>query len=100
MKITDWPHKDRPREKLLKTGPSALSDAELLAIFIRTGIRGKTAVDLSRYALKEFGGLRALLHTSQKNFCKIPGFGTAKYAQLQAILEMSRRHLQERCLSY
>ncbi len=95
MAITDWPADERPREKLLLKGANALSDAELLAIFLRTGIPGKTAVDLARELLDEFGGLRPLLTASQHQFCKGKGLGNAKYAQLQAVLEMARRHLDE-----
>ena len=95
MAISDWPVSERPREKLLDKGPEALSDAELLAIFLRTGIKGKTAVDLSRDLLNQFGSLRALLSTSLDDFCSAPGLGPAKYTQLQATLEMGRRHLQE-----
>ncbi len=93
--ITDWPAEERPREKLLERGAAALSDAELLAIFLRTGIPGKTAVDLARELLTEYGGLRALLGAPAKRFCQSPGLGPAKYVQLQAVLEMSRRHLAE-----
>ncbi len=95
MRITDWPENERPREKLLAQGATALSDAELLAIFLRTGTRGKTAVDLARELLKHFGGLRQLLQAEQKAFCATHGLGTASFAQLQAVLEMSRRHLLE-----
>jgi len=95
MAITDWPADERPREKLLKKGPHQLSDAELLAIFLRTGIAGKTAVDLARDLLTEFGGLRPLLEASQKEFCSHLGLGPAKYTQLQAVLEMGRRHLHQ-----
>lgn len=95
MAITDWPRDERPREKLLQRGVAALSDAELLAIFLRTGIKGKTAVDLARELLLEFGCLRTLLNAEPKRFCASKGLGLAKYAQLQAALEMSRRHLQE-----
>ncbi|MDO6455295.1 DNA repair protein RadC [Neptunomonas phycophila] len=93
MAITDWPELERPREKLLHHGAAVLSDAELLAIFLRTGIKGTSAVDLSRDLLQRFGGLRELLESSQEAFCQGPGLGNAKYAQLQAVLEMSRRHL-------
>ena len=93
--IRDWPAGERPREKLLSRGPAALSDAELLAIFLRTGVTGKTAVDLARDLLSEFGGLRPLLEADRQNFCKHHGLGEATYAQLQAVLEMARRHLQE-----
>lgn len=93
MAISNWPHQERPREKLLIFGPHSLSDAELLAIFLRVGIAGKSAVDLARDLLTEFGSLRRLLEASQTEFCRHRGLGNAKYAQLQAILEMSRRHL-------
>jgi len=96
MAINDWPAAERPREKLLARGPQALSDAELLAIFLRTGVAGKSAVDLARELLTRFGSLRELLAAGQAAFCDAPGLGAAKYAQLQAVLEMSRRHLAER----
>jgi DNA repair protein RadC len=92
--IRDWPASERPREKLLAHGPAALSDAELLAIFLRTGVAGKTAVDLARGLLEYFGGLRPLLEADRQQFCKQHGLGLAKFAQLQAGLEMTRRHLQ------
>ncbi|MGB1091743.1 MAG: RadC family protein [Oceanobacter sp.] len=95
MAITDWPAEERPREKLLAQGPDALSDAELLAIFLRTGIKGKSAVDMARELLNDFGGLRPLLTADQQTFCQPMGLGSAKYAQLQAVLEMARRHLAE-----
>jgi DNA repair protein RadC len=96
MPITDWPVEERPREKLLARGAGALSDAELLAIFLRTGVPGKTALDLARDLLTEYGGLRGLLAASEAEFCAFPGIGAAKFAQLQATLEMSRRHLGEK----
>ncbi|MFP5344847.1 MAG: RadC family protein [Gammaproteobacteria bacterium] len=96
MPITDWPAEERPREKLLSRGPAALSDAELLAIFLRTGVRGKSAVDLARELLTRFGTLRTLLEAGRADFCESPGLGDAKYAQLQAVLEMARRHLLEK----
>jgi DNA repair protein RadC len=95
MAISDWPPGERPREKLIEKGASSLSDAELLAIFLRTGLRGKSAVDLARQLILEFGGLRSLLQADRKSFCSKPGLGDAKYAQLQAVLEMSQRHLRE-----
>ena len=95
MAISDWPLAERPREKLLAKGAEALSDAELLAIFLRTGIPGKTAVDLARDVLKSTGGLRALLAAKQQEFCQMKGLGVAKYVQLQAVLEISRRYLLE-----
>jgi len=93
--ISDWPLKERPREKLLDRGANTLSDAELLAIFLRTGTRGLTAVDLARRLLDEFGGLKPLLDASESEFCLQRGLGRAKYAQLQAVLEMARRHMYE-----
>jgi DNA repair protein RadC len=96
MAITDWPADERPREKLLKQGPTALSDAELLAIFLRTGVKGKSAVDLARGLLNEFGSLRHIMKADLATFCLGEGLGSAKFAQLQAVLEMSRRHLQEK----
>ena len=95
MPITDWPLEERPREKLIAKGCQSLSDAELLAIFLRTGIRGKTAVDLSNELLSGFNGLRQLMKADLDTFCEKPGLGQAKYAQLQAVLEMARRYLFE-----
>lgn len=95
MAITDWPAQERPREKLLQRGAAALSDAELLAIFLRTGVAGKTAVDIARELLEDYGGLRPLLEAPLNDFCRRPGVGVAKYVQLQAGVEMARRHLQE-----
>lgn len=95
MPITDWPKAERPREKLINLGAHVLSDAELLAIFLRTGIKGKTAVDLARDIISHFGGLRNLLTADKKTFCQFCGLGEAKFAQLQAVLELSRRHLKE-----
>jgi DNA repair protein RadC len=95
MAINDWPSAERPREKLLARGPQALSDAELLAIFLRTGIRGKTAVDLARELLADFKGLRGLFAAERDRLYAAKGLGPAKYAQLQAVLEMARRHLGE-----
>ena len=93
MPINHWPAAERPREKLLKQGAEALSDAELLAIFLRTGVRGKSAVDLARDLLNGFGNLRTLLEADRQHFCSMHGLGEAKYVQLQASLELSRRHL-------
>ena len=94
--IKNWPADERPREKLILRGAQALSDAELLAIFLRTGTRGKTAVDLARELLHEFGSLRALFEADEGHFCEGNGLGQAKYVQLQAVLEMSSRYLKER----
>jgi len=96
MAITDWALEDRPREKLLARGATALTDAELLAIFLRTGIKGKSAVELARDLLEVNGGLSSLLGADEKQFCESKGVGQAKYVQLQAVVEMSRRHLEEK----
>lgn len=96
MSMTDWPEAERPREKLLSQGPTALSDAELLAIFLRTGTPGQTAVELARELLSEFGSLRGLLQANRQQLCAARGLGPAKFAQLQAVLELARRHLGER----
>ena len=95
MAINDWPEDDRPREKLLAKGPGSLSDAELLAIFLRTGTKGKSAVDLARALLAKFGSLSGLSGASREAFCAVPGLGNAKYAQLQAATELTRRALAE-----
>jgi len=95
MSIKDWPADERPREKLVSRGAAALSDAELLAIFLRTGVTGKSAVDLSRDLLGSFGSLRALLQSSLREFCTAHGLGPAKWIQLQAVIEMARRTLAE-----
>ncbi|GLU40189.1 MULTISPECIES: DNA repair protein RadC [Pseudomonas] len=95
MSIRHWPAAERPREKLLERGAASLSDAELLAIFLRTGVVGCSAVELARRLLHEFGSLRALLEADQASFSSHLGLGRAKYAQLQAVLEMARRHLAE-----
>jgi DNA repair protein RadC len=95
MAICDWPEDDRPREKLLQRGAQALSDAELLAIFLRTGVAGKSAVDMARDLVIQFGGLTRLFAASRTEFCAVHGLGDAKYAQLQAVLEMARRALAE-----
>lgn len=94
MSIRLWPEHERPREKLLRSGAMVLSDAELLAIFLRTGVQGCSAVELARRLLGEFGGLRQLLEADQDEFTSHLGLGPAKFAQLQAVLEMGRRHLE------
>lgn len=96
MPIKDWPTGERPREKLLARGPGALSDAELLAIFIRSGIKGETALDVARRALIYFGGLRGLLDSDRSRFCALPGLGSAKFVELRASLELGRRYLESR----
>src|SRR5574340_139774 len=96
MAITDWPLDDRPREKLLSKGAESLSDAELVAIFLRTGVRGKSAVDLAREVLQHCGSLSALFGASDRKFCAIPGLGIAKYVQMKAVIEMAQRALREK----
>ena len=96
MAITDWPLHDRPRERLQQQGAAALSDAELLAIFLRVGVRGKSAVDLARDLLAHFDGqLGRLASASIKDMSKVSGIGLAKATQLQATLELARRALSE-----
>jgi DNA repair protein RadC len=95
MTISNWLIDERPREKLLAKGPGALSDAELLAILLRIGRKGQTAVDLARELLSTFGGLKNLLEADQKTLCAHKGIGLAKYAQLQAPLEIIRRQLHK-----
>ncbi|HHJ17818.1 MAG TPA: JAB domain-containing protein [Gammaproteobacteria bacterium] len=95
MSISHWPASERPREKLLALGPAALSDAELLAIFLRTGTPGMSAVELARGLVSKYGSLRGLLQADRKHFCATRGLGDAKYTQLQAVLELARRHLGE-----
>lgn len=95
MTIATWPASDRPRERLLAQGAEALSDAELVAIFLGTGSRGKSAVDLAREALARFGSYTALFAAARGEVCALSGLGSAKYAQLQAVVEMARRALRE-----
>jgi len=95
LAIRDWPADERPREKLLERGAQALTHAELLAIFLRTGVAGKSAVDLARELLERFGSLSRLCSAEQTEVCAAPGLGQAKYAQLQAVMEMARRALAE-----
>ncbi|MCP4281819.1 MAG: JAB domain-containing protein [Alteromonas sp.] len=95
MLLKDWPKLERPREKLLHRGAHSLSDAELLAIFLRTGVKGCHVVDLARSLLKSFGSLAGVYRASHADFCRQHGLGTAKYVQLQACLELSKRYLAE-----
>ncbi len=95
MAISDWPAGERPREKLMQQGAHLLSDAELLAIFLRVGVTGKSAVDLARDLLTRFGSLNGIFAASLDEICQVHGMGSSKYVQLQAIFEMSRRALAE-----
>jgi DNA repair protein RadC len=99
MPISSWPTTKRPREKLLNHGAKSLSDAELLAIFIHNGTKGKTAVDLAYALLNRFGGIRNLFDADEKQVCSSPGIGRAKYTLLQATLEVSRRYLEEQLIN-
>ena len=95
MAIHQWPQHQRPREKLLEKGSKALSDQELLAIFLRTGVSGMSAIDLASKLLTHFGGLGSLLSANQTSFCSVKGLGVAKYCQLKATLELTERYLAE-----
>src|SRR5216684_1131987 len=95
MAIRDWPIDERPREKLLEKGPAALSDAELLAILLRTGTPGHSALDLARNLLKSFHSLRKLIAADRQRFCAERGLGLARFAELQAAVEIARRQLSE-----
>ncbi len=95
MAIKDWPAGERPREKLLALGPQALSEAELLAVFLRTGIAGRDALEIARNALLHFKSLNGLLGAGRQEVERLQGFGPAKYAQLAAVLELARRSLRE-----
>ena len=96
MSITDWPEGERPRERLLAHGPEALSDAELLAIYLRVGVRGKSAVDLGRELLQRFdGSLSRLAEASLEELASVSGIGMAKAAQLKASFELARRALAQ-----
>ncbi len=95
MAIKDWPEGERPRERLLAQGPMALTDAELIAVVLRTGSAGHSAIELGRAALDRFGGLNALLAAEPRDVMQLPGLGAAKFAQLQAVFELARRALQE-----
>ena len=94
MAITDWPVQERPRERLLALGAGSLADAELVAILLRTGTKGKSAVDVARQLLGRFGSVSALLEAGP-GLAETPGLGSAKLAQLQAALELARRALRE-----
>ncbi len=95
MGINQWPAQERPRERLISEGAQALSNAELLALFLRTGVKGKSAVDLARDTVFHFGSLQALFGASLQDFSAIHGLGAAKFAQLQAVMELARRAIGE-----
>jgi len=95
MSMAEWPAPERPRERLLAQGPSSLSDAELVALFLGTGVRGKSALDLARELLARFGRVSRLLSAAPGEFDAVPGVGAAKYAQIAAVMELARRALGE-----
>lgn len=95
MAIIDWPQEKRPRERLIREGAQALSDAELLAIFLRIGVAGKDAVQLGQDMMHHFGSLQRLFGATLAEFAEVHGLGPAKFAQLQAVMELARRALLE-----
>ena len=95
MAITDWPEQERPREKLLAKGPGALSDAELLAVFLRTGVAGASAVDLGRTLISRFNSLRGVLQADEASLCQVRGVGSSKFVLFKALQELAHRQLLE-----
>ena len=95
MSIRQWPTEQRPREKLIQYGATSLSDAELLAIFLRTGCHGQNAIELAQNLLNHFKSISALLHADLEDVEQINGLGVAKYCQLQAVLELSSRYFEQ-----
>lgn len=95
MSIKNWPARERPRERLLENGAASLSDTELLAIVLGTGVKGRSALDLARRLLEAFGNLTRLFSSSLQEFCQHDGLGHAKFVQMQAMLELSRRYMRE-----
>lgn len=93
--IKNWPEDDRPREKLLKKGAGALSNSELLAILLRTGTNGTSAIDLARKILKKFSTFRNMAHTDTRDWKEFKGLGGAKIAHIQAALEIGRRYRED-----
>jgi DNA repair protein RadC len=95
MSIANWPASERPRERLLSCGAGRLSDAELLAVFVRTGIRGRTAVDVARALLGRFGSISAIFSAGRRELCEEAGIGPSRYCQLSAAVELMSRALRE-----
>lgn len=100
MSIMEWPETERPREKLLENGARSLSDAELLAVLLRTGAQGKNVVELCRELLTKYGGLRNILNAEHNTLCASPGLGSAKFAILQASLELGKRYSAEKLVRH
>jgi len=96
--IRTWPQDDRPREKLLKKGARALSNSELLAILLRTGVKGNSAIDLARNMLSKFGTFRNMSHSDDRDWKEFKGLGPAKIAQIKAALEIGRRFREDEVL--
>ena len=99
MGIKDWPEQQRPRERLIREGAAALSDPELLAVFLRVGVRGRSAVELGRELLQQFGSISGLFGASLAQVAAVHGLGPAKYAQLQAVMELAQRAIAEQMVS-
>lgn len=95
MGINDWSEQERPRERLVRDGAAALSNPELLALLLRVGVRGKSAVELGHDILQHFGSLHSLFSATLNDFSEVHGLGMAKYAQLQAVMELARRAIGE-----
>ena len=96
MALSTWPESERPRERFIAEGPQHLSDAELIALILHTGVRSRSTVDLARSLLAEYGGLANLLGADSERLLHSPGIGAAKAARLGIIRELSHRHLAER----
>ena len=99
MGIKDWPEPQRPRERLIREGASALSDPELLAVFLRVGVKGRSAVELGRDLLQEFGSISGLFAATLLRVSSVHGLGPAKYAQFQAVMELAQRAIAEQLVS-
>lgn len=97
LPIRAWPEGERPAERLLCHGPGSLSDAELVAVVLRCGVRGRSALAIARDLLVRFGGVRGLLAATPERLCEAPGLGPVRVAQLHAGLELARRQLGEPC---
>lgn len=95
MNLIDWPASEKPREKLLSEGAQSLSDSELLAIILRTGVKGMPVLDFARELIQKFQGIRNLLEANPKDLSAFPGLGKAKCAEIKVIVEMAKRYLSE-----